>query len=149
MRAERFVVDTNVLISASLFTDSIPGQAVQRALAQGQLVFSDPTFDELVSRLHRSKFDPYLDPIERDDFLLNLHAAAHWVSITGSLRVCRDPDDDKLLETAIAGDVGWLISGDRDLLILGACQGVEIATPADFVVRTDQTAEKTVADRPR
>jgi predicted nucleic acid-binding protein len=47
--------------------------------------------------------------------------------------VCRDPDDDKLLEIAVAGNADCLVTGDQDLLILHPFQGVPIITPAAFL----------------
>ncbi|WP_409348454.1 PIN domain-containing protein [Natronorarus salvus] len=40
-----------------------------------------------------------------------------------------DPDDDKFLEAAVAGDVDYLVSGDQYLLDLGSFLGIEIVTP--------------------
>jgi len=43
-----------------------------------------------------------------------------------------DPDDDKFLEAAVAGDVDYLVSGDRHLLDLGTFRGIEIIEPRTF-----------------
>ena len=46
---------------------------------------------------------------------------------------CRDPDDDKFLETALQGGADCLITGDRDLLEMSPFMGIPIVTPAGFL----------------
>jgi putative PIN family toxin of toxin-antitoxin system len=42
-----------------------------------------------------------------------------------------DPDDDRVLECAVAGRVDYIVSGDRHLLKLGSYQGTSIVTAFD------------------
>ena len=46
--------------------------------------------------------------------------------------VCRDPDDDMILATAIIGAADCIITGDMDLLVLGQFQNIVILRPAEF-----------------
>jgi uncharacterized protein len=134
MRAERCVVDTNVLISAFLQPSGRTGKVLEAIRAMGGvLIFSDETFAELVSRMARPKFDRYVDRGIRQRFLSDLAAVAEWAPITGAVRACRDPDDDKFLETAISGGADCIVTGDRDLLALDPFEGVTIFTPRDFL----------------
>jgi predicted nucleic acid-binding protein len=52
--------------------------------------------------------------------------------------VCRDRDDDKVLETAVAGQADIILTGDRDLLILGEHNGIRILSPRQFVELMDR-----------
>jgi putative PIN family toxin of toxin-antitoxin system len=45
-----------------------------------------------------------------------------------------DPDDDKFLEAAIAGEAEFIVSGDHHLLQLRTYRGIRIVTPATFLV---------------
>ena len=99
----------------------------------GALLFCDETFDELRSRLGRSKFDAYVSRDAREVFLAQLTMVAEWVSIAGGKLGCRDPDDDKLLETALAGGADCLVTGDQDLLEMNPFRGIPVLTPAAFV----------------
>jgi putative PIN family toxin of toxin-antitoxin system len=45
----------------------------------------------------------------------------------------RDPKDDPLLACALAARADYLISNDRDLLVLGKPFGISIVTPAEFL----------------
>lgn len=134
MRAERVVLDTNVLISAVLQPKGPPRAAIDAVrMAGGVLLFSDQTFDELRTRLERPKFDRYVSREGRALFLAQLDAVSEWVAITGAKMGCRDPDDDKLLETTLTGEADCLVTGDRDLLVMSPFHEIPILTPADFL----------------
>jgi putative PIN family toxin of toxin-antitoxin system len=44
----------------------------------------------------------------------------------------RDPDDEPILGTAVAGACEFLVTGDKDLLVLGGYAGVRIVSPTEF-----------------
>ena len=48
---------------------------------------------------------------------------------------CRDPDDDWVLATAVAGQAEAIVTGDGDRLALGEYQGVAILSPRQFIKR--------------
>ena len=48
---------------------------------------------------------------------------------------CRDPDDDKLLETALMGNADCLVTGDGDLLAMSPIHDIPVLTPAEFLER--------------
>ncbi len=131
MRADRYVVDTNVLISAALLADSLPAQVLQHVLSHARLVFSAQTFSELETRLWRPKFDRYLSLEDRKWLLRDLHGAADWFEPTdiGPSR-CRDPQDENFVQLALACQAKALVSGDKDLLILKTLDGIPVLTPA-------------------
>jgi uncharacterized protein len=131
--SDRYVFDTNVVISAVLFTSSVPGQAFAEALERGQVLVSLPLLQELSTTLSRKKFDRYLVQEDRDRFLAALIREAVLIEITETVQICRDPKDDKLLELVISGSADCLITGDDDLLVLHPFRGVSILTPAAFL----------------
>lgn len=65
----RCVIDTNVLISAALFADSLPGRALRLVLSKGTLLASAETLTETAEVLGRRKLDRYLTWEERETFL--------------------------------------------------------------------------------
>ena len=134
MKADRVVIDTNVLISAALLPHGSPRMVVDAVRSEnGVLPFSDETFNELRSRLGLPKFDAYVSPQGRAVYIAQLQAVSEWVSIARAKLGCRDPDDDKFLETAMMGGSDCLITGDRDLLELSPFQEIPILTPASFL----------------
>ena len=134
MKAERVVLDTNVLISAALRPDGPPRTVVDAVRSEnGVLLFSDETFEELRSRFYRPQFDRYVGREGRAVYLAQLEAVSEWVSITGAKLGCRDSDDDKLLGTALMGEADCLVTGDRDLLEMSPFNDTPISTPAGFL----------------
>ena len=99
----------------------------------GVLLFSQETFDELSTLLLRSKFDRYVSRESRTTYLYQIEAISEWVTIYGAILGCRDPDDDKLIETALNGEADYLITGDNDLLIMSPIDHCPILLPADFL----------------
>lgn len=135
----RYVFDTNVLISALLFTNSTPGQAFRLAQDSGKILVSLPLLQELQQVLSRPKFECYVTQEERADFLTMLTREAILVTVTAQLHVARDPKDDLIVELAVSGHATDIISGDQDLLTLGSYDGIPISTPAQFLQREGQS----------
>lgn len=137
MRVERFVVDTNVLISAALAGDSVPSQWVNHVLRHGRLVFSDTTFNELETRLWRPKFDRYVTSEDRKKLLRDLQATAECVADEGGQDGprCRDPEDQKFIAAALASRAAALVSGDQDLLVLKRVGDVPVLTSGQALKR--------------
>ncbi|MEI8165991.1 MAG: putative toxin-antitoxin system toxin component, PIN family [Chloroflexales bacterium] len=132
---KRYVFDTNTLVSAALFTQSVPQQAFAHALLTGQLLMSALTANELTTVLLRSKFDRYLARARREQFLSSLLPQSCLVAAPGTIIACRDPKDDMFLDLAVHGDAAAIITGDADLLVLHPFRAISILTPHQFVQR--------------
>jgi putative PIN family toxin of toxin-antitoxin system len=133
MRVERVVFDTNVLISAVLSPLGKPFACLRWSHANATLIVSRELLEEFETRLARPKFTKYVNEARSHAIVAELALSAVQVELTGAVKVCRDPDDDKLLETAALGHADCVITGDQDLLVLGEFQGIQIATPAGFL----------------
>ena len=133
------VIDTNVWISGLISLNGAPAQLTRQVIRDAQPVFSTATFDELKDRLWRPKFDRYVSMEQRNALLADLAAVARWVSIPPEMEgktFSRDPADDKFLHAALGAQPAWLVTGDKDLLVLARKmrpQGVTIVSPADAV----------------
>ncbi|MGH8750999.1 MAG: PIN domain-containing protein [Burkholderiales bacterium] len=68
----RFVFDTNVIVSALLFKDSLPRRAFDAALDSGKILISAPVLEELDRVLAREKFSKYVNILDRNRFLAAL-----------------------------------------------------------------------------
>ncbi|EKE09126.1 MAG: PilT protein [uncultured bacterium] len=126
IQSNRFVVDTNIFISQLLLPSSLPGKAFQKALSSGIPLVSEEVLYELADVLGRKKFDPYLSLEERQEFLRQLSSIVEVVQNVVSLKACRDPKDDKFLSLAISGRAEFVLTGDRDLLILDPFKDIRI-----------------------
>ncbi len=129
----RYVFDTNVIISALLFENSKPAQALQYALTDGVVLLSLELLEELNEVLGRERFNRYVTNEEREEFLEVLIERAVLVEITENVQECRDPKDNKILELALSGKAQYIISGDRDLLTLNPFRDVLILTADKFL----------------
>lgn len=130
----KFVVDTNVLISAAL-SNGVPFQVIEYLSKKNALVFSKETINELASRIMKPKFDKYVSIECRESYVNNLILSSEVVIIDNLNQGCRDKDDDKFLETALKSESQAIISGDKDLLVMHPFQGVEIITPQEFSIK--------------
>jgi putative PIN family toxin of toxin-antitoxin system len=82
-----------------------------------QIVVSVALLDELADVLSRPRIrDKYLLKAEDvGEFLRLIAQRSIAVSTTGNLRLCRDPDDDLVLETAVLSGAQYAVSRDDDL----------------------------------
>lgn len=129
----RFVLDTNLIVSAVLIKQSISRRAFDKAGKDGQILLSVAIITELNEVLKREKFNKYLTERERLSFLNVLVHEAELIQISETISVCRDPKDDKFLELAVTGQADAIISGDQDLLVLNPFQEISIVDPHQFL----------------
>ena len=129
----RFVLDTNLVVSAVLIKQSISRRAFDKAGQEGQILLSMAVVSELNEVLKREKFNKYLLERERLSFLNVLVHEAELIQISETISACRDPKDNKFLELAINGQADAIISGDQDLLVLNPFREVSIVDPHQFL----------------
>ncbi len=132
----RAVVDTNVLVSALLVPGSKPYDVV-RAWDAG--LFDLVTSEALTAELHRALNRPRITrrisnaPRTVDLLPAAIDQRAIKVEPAGSISVSRDPDDDRVLEAAVAGGAEYVVSGDADLLAVGQYGSIPIVPPGRFL----------------
>lgn len=127
------VLDTNVIVAA-LVAEGLCREVVHRAVRLRVIASSSPLLDELESTLKRK-------------FRLTPSASAFLKALRQQIRivdpsvlegpVCRDPDDDLVLATAVGAQAGVIVTGDDDLLVLESYAGVVILSPRSFIERLD------------
>ena len=130
------IFDTNILVSAALLSGSQADLCVRAVLARNiPLIFSAATYDELADVLMRPKLDRYVSRRTREALRRTGHKAAvisPEAALREEVRDCRDPDDDKFLELALASGARAIVTGDKDLLVLDPWRGIRIVKLADF-----------------
>ncbi|NBU87467.1 MAG: putative toxin-antitoxin system toxin component, PIN family [Verrucomicrobia bacterium] len=136
---QRFVVDTNVLVSHLLLPESVPGQALRVALSLGDMLVSDSTLTELATVINRPKFDKYISKPDRRKFFEVLAPLCIKVEIIQTIQASRDRKDDKFLEVAINGSADFILTGDTDLLELHPFHGIPIYSPTQFLEQKDNS----------
>lgn len=128
------VLDTNVLVSAAL-SDGKPYEVL--SLAEDRRIISvtsEPILTELSDVLRRDRL-PFTDE-QVADLTAKIISISSVIDPEISLEVIDDdPDDDKILEAAVAGDVEYIVSGDSHLLNLDTHAGIAIHDPAGFLAK--------------
>lgn len=128
------VLDTNVLVSA-VIARSTPYRLVQRAaMCDDIAMFTSPALlAELNRVLRRPKFATRLaaSATTVDAEIAKILRVTHIVRPRVVPRiVTRDPDDDQVIACAQAARAEVIVSGDADLLALGALGDVTIMSSA-------------------
>ena len=130
----RLVLDTNVLLAAVL-ADGLCRDLVRKRIRSHEFFTSQPLLDELAGQV-RTKFG--LEPDEVP-LMAAYRQRATLVSAPPLPKpVCRDPDDDVVLATAIAAKAVAIVTGDQDLLVLGEHASIRILTPRQFLEVLDR-----------
>ena len=131
----RAALDTNVIISALLFSGP-PSQLVS-AWQSSRLrpVVSAPILDEYIRVLAYPKFEltsAQIRGLIEEELLPFIETVK---VIPSAVSKIQDPDDAKFITCATTAGVRWLISGDDDLLSLHRVQSVEIVSVTAFLQR--------------
>ena len=132
-KVRRVVLDTNVLVSALLFTGEL--SKIVELWQQGEVVplISRETFDELRAVLGYPKFS--LAPEEIQSIIENeILPYFEVVGIKENVRgVCRDPEDDKFLACALSRAAHFILSGDKHLTDLKSYKTIRIIKASEFL----------------
>lgn len=114
----RVVIDTNVWVSALLAQQGYSARLID-AFRQAviEVVVSEPLLHEIEAVLKRPRLIAKykLNDEMISEYLSLIKSQSIQVSVSGTLRLCRDPRDDFLLETAIFGSAEYLITRDDDI----------------------------------
>jgi len=130
----RVVCDTNVLIAA-LVADGLCRDIVKRRLPRVDLFVSLELLREL-DRTLRGKFGAAAATLP---FLKVYRERAQLVTPDRlPAPVCRDPDDEVVIATAIAARADVILTGDDDLLVLRRHGPIRILSPRQFVELLDR-----------
>ena len=135
----RVVVDTNILVSATIVPHGAPARILQAILDDRiQLVSSPLLFDEYKDVISRPRITRKyaLLAARRDDLLRFLQIKTLLVpGIPSQPIIVADPDDDAVLACAVEGRANYIVSGDPHMLELGEHAGIRILAPREFVER--------------
>jgi putative PIN family toxin of toxin-antitoxin system len=124
------VFDSGIWISALQFGGT-PAAAIGRAVSLRQVVYCAKIHQEILSAFER-KFG--VGPQIVETRLLPFVREALWVEVTRAVRgVCRDPNDDFLLECALKAEAQLIVTGDKDLLTLREFRGIRIITARQYL----------------
>ena len=129
------VIDASSFISAALKANSLPEQALLRAVSPpNHLIISQAVEDEYREVIFRPKFNRFVAIERRRQFLDIAVVASERIEPTETVQDCRDPKDDKYLALAAAGAADVIVSSDvRHLLSMHPWRGIPILSPANYL----------------
>lgn len=134
----RLVFDTNVVV-AGIVAEGLCREILEVHVPEHDVILSQVLWDELAATLRR-KFDLGADDLP---ILALYRQHSTWCQPEEIAdAVCRDPDDDWVLATAVVGEAEAIVSGDADLLTLSSYLGIEILSPRQFVSRQMRTPRR-------
>ena len=135
----RIVLDTHIWLDWLVFFDPCVEPIREAHAAGGVEIVIDAACDaELVRALGYDLGKHSLDVQAQADRIARCRSLAKRVEpgTAHGLPKCRDPDDQKFLDAALAAQAGWLITKDRALLELARRRTrpvpFRIATPDEF-----------------
>jgi len=130
----KIVLDTNVFYSGIFFSGA-PFQILQAWRDSNiKLVISQEIFDEYLRV--GNKLAEQFPGIDIEPFINLVESNAEFVhSANLPNPICSDPDDDKFIACALAGNAKIIVSGDKHLLKVSGYRQIEVIKPRSFFDR--------------
>ena len=132
----RVVLDTNLLVSYLITHRPAIATLIDRYLPRESftLLTGPVLLEELNRVLTYPRLQRYYTNETRVRFVALIAALSEIVELPDAIpRVCRDPDDDRVIACAVAGKADVIISGDQDLLVLKQVGDILILSAAQFL----------------
>jgi putative PIN family toxin of toxin-antitoxin system len=125
----RLVIDTSVLVAARWVPHG-PAGTLLDLCCEGRLT---PLLTPKIERENRFILGKVNPPDEFWGRVERFHCRALLVEQAPRLNVCEDPEDDKYLECAVAGQADYIISSDKHLLDHDGYRGIRICKAWEFL----------------
>jgi len=138
----RIVLDTNQLVCALARPPEFATFVMAWASARFTVVCSDQLLDEYEHVLSR----PYIRTLIYPESLRALRSylldTIELFELEAYSPICRDPDDAKVIATAIQGQADYLLTADEDIMARDILQllqqaGIRVATIDEFIIQLD------------
>jgi putative PIN family toxin of toxin-antitoxin system len=132
----RVVIDTNLLVTYLLTHRDPIATIIDHHLALGHFTLLSAA--ELLAELERvlayPRLQRFYDDATRGEFAALIAQLGELQDLPQEIpRICRDPGDDIFIACAVTGEADLIVSGDKDLLALGAVGSIAIVTARQFL----------------
>ena len=129
----RIVLDTNVLLSATLWEKSSAGKIVIILLEEGCEYFGSEGILNEYSKVLKRDFE-----FSEEEITENINDVKTFVTLVEPESVERvvkdDPDDDKILECAVESLSEYILSYDKHLLKIKEYEKIKIIKPEELML---------------
>jgi len=126
----RIVLDTNIIVSAIIFKGK-PLQVLDLILRERSKAVTSPILLAELKEILTKKFQ--LPKYEFELVIKNIEDIFEIIQPKISINVLRDEDDNRVLEVAVEGKCDYVITGDKDLLVLGKYKNLKIVNSDQFL----------------
>ena len=132
----KIIIDTNLWIS---FLLSKKLDFIDNLLSFGnvRLIFCHELLAELLEVSARPKFKKFFTTNDKKLIFNIIERYADYVTVTSNVDLCRDVKDNFLLSLAKDSKADFLITGDKDLLVLKMFEETRIVTIAEYQTISD------------
>ena len=118
------------IIIAAFAARGLSETIMEVCLSEHEIVLGDDLFDEILRNIrHKIKLPPGV--VDNIGAFLREHSTIS-IPVPLASDVCRDPDDVKVLGLAVASNADYIVTGDKDLLVLKSFQEIPILNPRSF-----------------
>ena len=134
------VLDVNVIVSGFPARRGAPAEVIDRWLtSEFRVIMSEHILNGVIRAWDNPWFRDRYARNEADRALFLLRTRAVMISPASGIRgVASDAEDDLVLATAVAGEVDYLVTGDRRFREVGQYGSIAIMSPREFVFVLDQ-----------
>jgi len=128
----KIVIDSNIFIS-SFFWGGYPREVFERVInGLDELYITDEIIKEITSVMNSSKFITNSNEVE--DYIKIIEKYSKKIISKNVLEsTSRDKDDDKILQCGLDGGVDFIVTGDKDLLVLIEYEKIKIMKPKEYL----------------
>src|SRR3989344_4287260 len=127
----KVVFDTNVLISATLWDNSVAQKFLFKCIKENVQIFSSQEIIEEYKEILARDFD-YKEQ-EIGEILEKVFQFVTLVNPSKKVDIVKeDADDNKIIECAIESKSEYIVSYDKHLLKLKEFEGIKIIRPEEF-----------------
>jgi putative PIN family toxin of toxin-antitoxin system len=143
----RLILDANIFVSALISPKGACGQILRYVLENPdvfELIMTEKIIAEVIESLSKPRVMRYSKK--------TIEESTMWIEDISSVTTivpdmpisfdeCRDPDDVVYLAAANTAKVSFIVSGDRNLLVLERYHETEIVSPSNFIFAARQILE--------
>ena len=128
----RLVIDTNLWIS---FIISKKFAELDELLIKTnlKLLFSAELIEELRRTVQKPKLQKYFNEENFDEMLEVFDPYIEFIEVKSDVNACRDEKDNFLFSLSKDGNADFLLTGDKDLLVLNPFENAEVITFHEFL----------------
>jgi uncharacterized protein len=135
----KIIIDTNVYFSAILF-GGLPQILVNNSFENHEVYLSPSIISEIKDKLLGGRAKSICDKMNKvynelavHQFIIKLESLTNFVEPQRKINLCRDHKDNMILELADEIKADYIITGDKDLLVLSPFDDTKIVIAAEFI----------------